>query len=73
MCATSKPFPSTHEVPAMIQAALKSGGLPLRRAYVVASAVQFGLVRQMQALAPPEIKVEIFFNESEALAWLDRP
>jgi hypothetical protein len=62
--------PEYHEVPAMIQAALKAGGLPLRRAYVVASAVQFGLVRQMQALAPEEIKVEIFFNEGDALAWL---
>ena len=62
--------PEYHEVPAMIQAALKSGGLPLRRAYVVASVVQFGLVRQMQALAPPEIAVEIFFNEVEALNWL---
>ncbi len=63
--------PDYHEVPAMIQAALKAGGLPLHRAYVVASAVQFGLVRQMQALSPSEIKVEIFFSESEAIAWLN--
>lgn len=64
--------PDYHQVPAMIQSAVKAGGLPLIRAYVVASAVQFGMVRQMQALAPPEIMVEIFFNESEARAWLNR-
>jgi len=64
--------PDYHVVPAMIEAALKSGGLPLRRAYVVASALQFGLIRQMQALAPPEIALEIFFSESEALTWLQK-
>jgi hypothetical protein len=42
----------------------------VRRAYLVASAVQFGMVRQMQALAPPGISIEIFFDETDALRWL---
>ena len=65
-------IPSYTEVQSMIEAAMKSGGLPLFRAYLVASAEQFGIVRQMKALAPPGIQVEIFFNEAEAWAWLHR-
>lgn len=65
-------IPSYSEVSSMIEAAMKSGGLPLFRAYVVGSAEQFGIVRQMKALAPPGIHVEIFFNEPEALMWLHR-
>lgn len=63
-------IPSYTEVTSMIEAAKKSGGLPLARAYLVASAEQFGIVRQMKSLAPPGIQVEIFFNEAEAWAWL---
>ena len=65
-------IPSYTEVKAMIEAAMKSGGLPLFRAYLVASAEQFGIVRQMKALTPQGIQVEIFFNEAEAWAWLHR-
>lgn len=65
-------IPSYTEVASMIEAAMKSGGLPLFRAYLVASAEQFGIVRQMKALAPPGIQVEIFFTEAEALMWLHR-
>jgi hypothetical protein len=64
--------PSYTEVAPMIEAAKKAGGLPLRRAYVVGSAEQFGIVRQMKALAPAGIQVEIFFNDAEALLWLHR-
>lgn len=64
--------PSYTEVAAMIEAAMKSGGLPLFRAYIVGSAEQFGIVRQMKSLAPAGIEVEIFFNESDALLWLGR-
>lgn len=60
------------EVDKMIAAAMKAGGLPLYRAYVVGSAVQFGLVRQMKALAPSPIELEIFTNEEDALLWLWR-
>jgi hypothetical protein len=63
-------IPSYHEVAPMIAAAMKAGGWPRHRAYVVASAVQFGLVRQMKALAPPDIQVEVFFDDIEALKWL---
>ena len=63
-------IPSYTEVNSMVEAAMKSGGLPLCRAYLVASAEQFGIVRQMKALAPAGIQVEIFFNEAEAWAWL---
>lgn len=60
------------EVEKMIEAAMKLGGVPLFRAYVVGSAVQFGLVRQMKTLAPPSIELEIFTNEEDALLWLWR-
>jgi hypothetical protein len=65
-------IPSYTEVTSMVEAAMKSGGLPLVRAYLVASAEQFGIVRQMKSLAPPAIQVEIFFNEPEARAWLHK-
>jgi len=60
------------EVEKIIQSAMKDGGWPLFRAYVVGSAVQFGLVRQMKALAPKHVELEIFTNEEEAHVWLWR-
>jgi hypothetical protein len=60
------------DVAHIIAAAVKDGGLPLHRAYVVGSAVQFGLVRQMKALAPPTVDLEIFTSEEEAHVWLWR-
>jgi len=67
MVASLPPYSSVEE---MVSAAMKQGGLPLRRAYLVGAAVQHGLVRQMQALAPPQISIEIFTNETEAVSWL---
>lgn len=67
--ATTAPY---SDVERMIKSALKDGGLPLFRAYLVGSAVQFGLVRQMKALAPSNIELEIFTNEDEAQVWLWR-
>ena len=67
MVASVPPYSKVQE---MVGAALKQGGLPLRRAYLVGTAVQHGVVTQMQALAPPQISVEIFTNEAEAVAWL---
>lgn len=64
--------PDYGEVRTMISAAMTQGGLPLRRAYLVGTAVQVGLVRQMQSLAPPSIAVEVFTTEAEAIAWLSR-
>ena len=63
-------IPNYADVAAMIEAARRGGGMPWYRAYVVSSAEQFGIVRQMKALAPPGYKIEIFFNEADALAWL---
>jgi hypothetical protein len=63
-------IPNYADVAPMIAAASRGGGLPWYRAYVVASAEQFGIVRQMKSLAPPGYKIEIFFNDAEALAWL---
>ena len=63
-------IPNYADVAAMIEAARRDGGMPWYRAYVVSSAEQFGIVRQMKALAPPGYKIEIFFNEADALAWL---
>jgi hypothetical protein len=60
------------EVEQIIRSALKDGGWPLYRAYLVGSAVQFGLVRQMKALAPSQVKLEIFTNEEDAQVWLWR-
>ena len=62
--------PSYTEVTPMIESARRSGGLPWYRAYVVSSAEQFGIVRQMKALAPADYRIEIFFNDADALAWL---
>jgi hypothetical protein len=60
------------EVEKMIASAMQDGGWPLYRAYVVGSAVQFGLVRQMKALAPAPVELEIFTSEEEAHVWLWR-
>ena len=62
--------PGYHEVAPMIVAAMKVGGWPRYRGYIVGSALQFGLVQQMKALAPPEIRVDVFFDELEANTWL---
>ena len=67
MVASVPPYSKVEEI---VGAAMKQGGLPLRRAYLVGSAVQHGVVRQMQALAPPQISIEIFTNEAEAVSWL---
>ena len=56
----------------IIAAAMKDNGWPLQRAYLVASSVQYGFVRQLQALAPPSIQLEIFFKETDAMRWLRR-
>ena len=49
---------------------MKHSAWPLRRAYLVGSAVQFGLARQMQAMAPPPMQLQVFSVEREALQWL---
>ena len=63
-------IPSYADVTPMIESARRAGGLPWCRAYVVSSAEQFGIVRQMKALAPAGCRIEIFFNDVDALAWL---
>lgn len=60
------------EVAKIVAAAIQDGGLPFHRAYLVGSAVQYGLVRQMKSIAPPHIALEIFTDEQEALMWLWR-
>ncbi len=62
--------PPYFQVKDMVEAAMKQGGLPLQRGYLIGAAVQHGVVRQMQALAPPQIHIEIFTNEAEAASWL---
>jgi hypothetical protein len=63
--------PGYHEATSIVKAALKAGAFPLRRGYLVGSAVQFGFARQLQALAPASMEIEIFTSESEALVWLN--
>jgi hypothetical protein len=65
-------IPSYAEVTPMIESARRAGGLPWYRAYVVGSAEQFGIVRRMKAMAPADYRIEIFFNDADALAWLRR-
>jgi hypothetical protein len=60
------------EVAKIIESAMKAGGWPLFRAYVVGSAVQFGLVRHLKALAPPHVEIEVFTDEQEAQVWVWR-
>jgi hypothetical protein len=67
--ASTAPYSDVEQI---VRAAMKDGGWPLFRAYLVGSAVQFGLVRQMKSLAPPSVDLEIFTNEDEAQAWLWR-
>ena len=54
----------------IVAAAMKHSAWPLRRAYLVGSAVQVGLARQMQAMAPPSMQLQVFSVEHEALQWL---
>ena len=54
----------------MVLAAERRDSWPLRRAYLVGSPTQFGVVRQMQAMAPATMKIDIFNVEGDALAWL---
>lgn len=62
--------PHYGEVREIVAAALEHSAWPLRRAYLVGSAVQFGLARQMQAMAPPPMQLQVFSVEREALQWL---
>jgi hypothetical protein len=62
--------PGYHEANAIVAAGVKAGALPWHRAYLVGSAVQFGFSRQLQALAPANMEIEIFTNEASALDWL---
>jgi hypothetical protein len=57
-------------VETLIAAAERHACWPLRRAYLVGSPSQYGVVRQMQAMAPTTVQIDIFNVESEALAWL---
>lgn len=59
------------EVEKIIAAAVKDGAMPFHRAYLVGSAVQYGLVRQMKAVSPRSlVTLEIFTDEQEAMMWL---
>jgi len=54
----------------IVAAAMKDKGWPLQRAYLVASSVQYGFVRQLQSLAPPTVTIQIFFKDADAMRWL---
>ena len=58
------------EIGRIVAAAMAQGGLPLTRAYLTASVDQQSVVGLMQSLAPPTISIEIFEDETAALAWL---
>lgn len=58
------------EVGRMVAAATAQGGLPLTRAYLVASPEQQNVVGLMQTLAPSTISIDMFEDETAAFAWL---
>lgn len=62
-------MPKYSEIQQIVAAATADKGWPLRRAYLVMPGVQFGFVRQLQAIAPPEVTIDLFTTESEALEW----
>lgn len=62
--------PDYPEANAIVTAGIRAGALPLHRAYLVGSAVQFGFARQLQSLSPASMEIEIFTDEAAALKWL---
>ena len=63
-------LPAYTEPNSILAAAAKGGALPRLRAYLVGSAVQYGLARQFKFAAGPAAQIGIFTNEQEALEWL---
>jgi hypothetical protein len=63
-------LPAYAEANSILAAAAKDGALPRLRAYLVGSAVQYGLARQFKSAAGPAAQIGIFTNEHEALEWL---
>ena len=65
--------PRYEEVQLIAEAALEEGGLPMYRAYVVGSALQYGVVRQLQSAAGASVtRIGVFSDQTEALVWLMR-
>lgn len=65
--------PQFEQMMSSVSAAMDDASVPLRRAYLAGSSMQFGFARQMQSLLPPEVVSEIFTDEAAALAWLLPP
>ena len=63
-------MPSLNEIQARRGTELSEHHWPLRRAYVVRGAAQYGVVRQMQAYAPWQMQIGVFTDETIALEWL---
>jgi hypothetical protein len=63
-------MPSLEAIQKRANQAINEHAWPLRRAYVVQSGAQYGVVRQMQALSPTGIQIQIFTDEGPALTWL---
>jgi hypothetical protein len=66
--ATTLPFQES--VHTAIRAALDDSVQPRRRAYVVASMVQYGVARQLAAQAPADVATAVFWEPTKAMEWL---
>jgi hypothetical protein len=60
----------TGEEGVALASAMAGGGLPLVRAYLIGSEVQFKLAQQLQTLAPSDTRIQVFSNEQAAFMWL---
>jgi hypothetical protein len=63
-------MPNHADANAILAAPAREGGLPRLRAYLVGSAVQYGMARQFRSMAGAAAQIGIFTNEHEALEWL---
>jgi hypothetical protein len=55
----------------IIEAIVADGPIPAIRAYLVASAGQFGFASQLVTVSPPSWRSRIFTSEQEAQSWLE--
>lgn len=62
--------PNHTDANAILAAPAREGGLPRLRAYLVGSAVQYGMARQFRSMAGAAAQIGIFTDEHEALEWL---
>lgn len=63
-------IPKYEAVQQVLADIVRDGGWPLYRAFLTATAAQFGAARQLQLMAPASLTVEVFSDPDEAEVWL---